>query len=44
MHANFATPENPTADKVLATLDKKIQRAEQEIFRETMELEVDRAS
>jgi aspartyl protease family protein len=42
--ANFETPEAPTADKILASLDKRIQRIEQEVFSETIPLEVKRGS
>ncbi len=44
MNANFETPETVTADKVLASLDKRIQRIEQEIFSESIPLEVERRS
>ena len=44
MSANFGTPEGLTADKVLVSLDKRIQRIEQEIFSESIKLEVDRGS
>ena len=44
MHANFQTPQAPTADKVLAALDKRIQRLEQEIFSESLDLDVERGA
>ena len=44
MTANFETPEGLTAGKILASLDKRIQRIEQEIFSESIRLEVDRGS
>ena len=44
MKANFETPEGLTADKILASLDKRIQRIEQEIFSESIRFEVERGS
>lgn len=44
MHANFQTPQGLTADKILASLDKRIQRVEQEVFSESIPLEVERGS
>ena len=44
MKTNYETPEALTADKILVSLDKRIQRIEQEIFSESIQLEVDRGS
>lgn len=44
MNANFETPDTLTADKILLSLDKRIERIEQEIFSESIRLEVDRGS
>jgi aspartyl protease family protein len=44
MNANFGTREGMTADKILAALDKRIQRIEQEIFSESIKLQVERRS
>lgn len=44
MHANFDSPHQVDADKILAALDKKIQRIEQEIFSESIRLESERGS
>jgi clan AA aspartic protease (TIGR02281 family) len=44
MHANFDTPEKPNADKILAALDKRIQRIEREIFSGSIRLEAERGS
>ncbi len=44
MKANYETPEGLTADKILVSLDKRIQRIEQEIFSESIRLVVDRGS
>ncbi|QDT05367.1 hypothetical protein K227x_37670 [Rubripirellula lacrimiformis] len=40
MNANFETPEGLTADKILSSLDKRLQRIEQEVFSETIALDV----
>ncbi len=40
MHANFETPEGLTAEKILTSIDKRIQRIEQEVFSETIKLDV----
>lgn len=40
MHANFDTPEGLTADAILVSVDKRIQKIEQEVFSETIPLEV----
>lgn len=40
MHRNFETPESVTADSILASLDKRIERIEEEIFRETIPMQV----
>lgn len=39
MHRNFETPENVTADMILLSLDKRIERIEGEIFRDSIPLE-----
>jgi clan AA aspartic protease (TIGR02281 family) len=44
IHANFETPEGLDADKILAALDKRIQRIEQEIFSESIPLDSERGS
>lgn len=44
MRANFGTPDGLTADIILAPLEKRIERIEQEIFSESIPLEVDRRS
>ena len=44
MHANFETPEGLTADKILLLLDKRIQRIEQEVFSESIKMDVERGS
>ncbi|MFK8110735.1 MAG: TIGR02281 family clan AA aspartic protease [Rubripirellula sp.] len=44
MRANFETPEGLTADKILSALDKRIERIEEEIFSESIEMEVDSGS
>lgn len=40
MHANFATPEALTADAILLSIDRRIQKIEQEVFSETIPLDV----
>ncbi len=40
MHQNFETPAEVTANDVLATLDKRIEKIEQEIFSESIPLDV----
>lgn len=44
MNTNFGTREDLTADKILASLDKRIQRIEQEIFSESIKLQVEQRS
>jgi clan AA aspartic protease (TIGR02281 family) len=44
MTANFETPRDMTADQILASLDKRIEKIEQEIFSENITLEVDNGS
>jgi aspartyl protease family protein len=44
MHANFATPQTLTADQILSSLDKRIERIEQEIFSESIGLDADQGS
>lgn len=40
MHTNFETPEGLTADQILASVDKRIEKIEQQIFSESIPLEV----
>ncbi|MGB7325830.1 MAG: retropepsin-like aspartic protease [Rubripirellula sp.] len=40
MHANFDTPEGQTADDILSVVDKRLQKIEQEVFSETIALQV----
>ncbi|TWU48901.1 hypothetical protein Poly51_48050 [Rubripirellula tenax] len=40
MRANFETPEGLTADAILSSIDKRLQRIEQEVFSETIKLDV----
>lgn len=44
MHANFDTPQQLDADQILAALDKRIERIEEEIFSESIRLESERGS
>ena len=44
MSTNFETPKEVSADDLLATLDKRIERIEQEVFSETIPLIVERRS
>ncbi len=44
MSTNFETPESISADQILVTLDKRIERIEQEIFSETIPLVVEQRS
>jgi len=44
MHANFQTPETPAVGIVLRSLDKRIERMEQEVFSESIKLDVQRGS
>ena len=44
MSQNFGTPAQPTGAKILATLDKRIEKIEQEIFSETIPLDVQSGS
>ncbi len=40
MQVNFASPAIPSPDKILSALDKRISKIEQEIFSETISMEV----
>lgn len=40
MHTNFGAPKTPTADTVLRTLDQRIAKIEEQIFSETIKMEV----
>lgn len=40
MHANFASPQQPTSSQILSVLDKRIERIEQEIFSESVPMDV----
>jgi clan AA aspartic protease (TIGR02281 family) len=44
MHANFETPATLTADQILAALDKRVERVEQEVFSENIPLQVENRS
>ena len=44
MHRNHETPPAPSADTILLALNKRIERIEQEIFSETIGLEVEGGS
>ncbi len=44
MHVNFDTPSSVTAGEVLASLNKRVERIEQEVFSETIPLEVENRS
>ncbi|MDB4353265.1 retroviral-like aspartic protease family protein [bacterium] len=44
MHVNFETPANLTSDQVLASLNKRVERVEQEVFSETIPLQVENRS
>ena len=44
MHANFQTPEQPTAEMILKSLDRRIEKIEQEVFSESIKLNVERGS
>jgi aspartyl protease family protein len=44
MSANFETPAHVSADQILLALDKRIERIEQEVFRETIPLVVEQNS
>ena len=44
LHVNFGTPEAPTVASILGSLDKRIERVEQEIFSEAIKLDVERNS
>lgn len=44
MHVNFETPANPTAEQILAALNKRVERVEQEVFSENIPLQVENRS
>ncbi|MCG8650868.1 MAG: aspartyl protease family protein, partial [Pirellulales bacterium] len=44
MHTNFGSPSNLSADQILSALDKRIARIEQEIFSESIDLDVEGGS
>lgn len=44
MNANFETPKDITADQVLAALNKRIEKIEQEVFSESIPLDVENRS
>ncbi len=44
MHSHAETPEGLTADKILSSVDKRIQKIEQEVFSETIPLIVENNS
>ena len=44
MHANFGTPSVPTSDGILRSLDRRIEKLEQEVFSESIKLNVDGGS
>lgn len=44
LNANFGTPAEPTVSTILSSLDKRIERIEQEVFRESIRLDVERNS
>jgi clan AA aspartic protease (TIGR02281 family) len=44
LNANFATPESPTSETILRSLDKRIERIEQEVFCESIKLDVEKNS
>jgi clan AA aspartic protease (TIGR02281 family) len=44
LNANFATPEAPESETILRSLDKRIERIEQEVFSESIKLDVERNS
>ncbi len=44
MHVNFDTPEQPTAEMILQPVDKRIERIEQEVFSESIRLDVERGA
>ena len=41
MHANFSTPAEVTAEAILLPLEKRLERVEQEIFSELIQLDVE---
>jgi len=44
MHVNFETPAMPSAAQILVSLNKRVERLEQEVFSETIPLEVENRS
>jgi len=44
MSVNFQTPAMPTADQILLALNKRVERLEQEVFSETIPLDVENRS
>lgn len=44
LHANYETPLQPTTEELLQTLDRRLERLEQEVFRESIPLDVERGS
>ena len=44
MHANFETPATLTANQILAALNKRVERVEQEVFSENIPLQVENRS
>lgn len=44
MQANFGAPEDLDADQILAAVDSRIQRIEEEVFSESIRLEAERGS
>ncbi len=44
LQANYQIPEPPTAGMILRSLDKRIARLEQEVFSESIKLDVERGS
>jgi clan AA aspartic protease (TIGR02281 family) len=44
MHANFETPQGLTADQILSSINKRIEKIEQEIFSESIKMKVEGGS
>jgi aspartyl protease family protein len=44
LQANYGTPEKPTPGMILRALEKRIEKLEQEVFSESIKLNVDRGS
>jgi len=44
MNVNYETPAEPTADQILAALNKRVERVEQEVFSENIPLQVENRS